>query len=104
MVAQATAEQRAVASKAHSPPKAFATAPRPNPPNSELRRFYERGDLPIVITQGASKAKLNWKVPVSDARRRCVILRAATQPARRASEATSTTFLPSPPLWTRETN
>lgn len=26
---------------------------RRNPPNSELRRYYERGDLPCVIIQGA---------------------------------------------------
>lgn len=34
-----------------SPGKAAAYKKRPNPPNSELRRFYERGDLPVVIDQ-----------------------------------------------------
>ena len=33
------------------PPKAQAFKPRPNPPNTELRRYYERGDLPITIMQ-----------------------------------------------------
>jgi hypothetical protein len=34
---------------------------RLNPPNSELRKAYERGDLPCSIVQGA-KNKLKWKV------------------------------------------
>jgi hypothetical protein len=31
--------------------KAEAVAARPNPPSTELRRYYERSDLPIVIVQ-----------------------------------------------------
>lgn len=64
-VAAAAAEKRklgAVATGA-APPKAGATAKRPNPPTSELRRCYERSDLPIVILQGA-RTKLNWKVEI----------------------------------------
>lgn len=34
---------------------------RYNPPNTELRKYYERGDLPCAIVQG-TKNKLNWKV------------------------------------------
>jgi hypothetical protein len=34
-----------------TPPSAASTKKRPNPPNTELRRFYERGDLPVVIDQ-----------------------------------------------------
>ncbi len=32
-----------------APPKAKAKKVRANPPNSELRRFYERGDLPVAM-------------------------------------------------------
>lgn len=46
-----------------APPKAGAKATRPNPPNTELRRVYERSDLPIVIIQGA-RCKLQWKVEI----------------------------------------
>eukprot|EP01138_Halocafeteria_seosinensis_P002602 gb/GECG01002660.1/.p1 GENE.gb/GECG01002660.1/~~gb/GECG01002660.1/.p1 ORF type:complete len:157 (+),score=19.79 gb/GECG01002660.1/:1-471(+) len=45
-----------------SPPKAGAFKKRRNPPNTELRRFYERGDLPCVIDQGGVHNKLAWKV------------------------------------------
>jgi hypothetical protein len=50
--------------KLKSPPKAHASAPRPNPPNTELRRQYERSDLPLSIIHG-SKPQLNWRVDVS---------------------------------------
>lgn len=43
------------------PPKAGARSPRRNPPNTELRRFYERGDLPCIIDHGVH-LKLIWKV------------------------------------------
>lgn len=48
-----------------SPPKAAAYKKRPNPPNTELRRFYERGDLPINIDHAGVKSKLQWKVEIS---------------------------------------
>ena len=47
------------------PPKANAFKRRPNPPNSELRRFYERGDLPLNIDHSGVKSKLQWKVEIS---------------------------------------
>ena len=33
------------------PPSADAYKKRPNPPNSQFRKFYERGDLPVAIEQ-----------------------------------------------------
>lgn len=64
-VAAAAKEKRELGSVATGapPPKAGATVKRPNPPNTELRRCYERSDLPLVILQGA-KTKLNWKVEI----------------------------------------
>jgi hypothetical protein len=51
-VAKAAEERRrAGASAVASPPRAGATAVRANPPNTELRRYYERSDLPVVILQ-----------------------------------------------------
>ena len=38
------------------PKKAGAWAQRPNPPNTEFRRFYERGDLPIVLSHSSRKS------------------------------------------------
>ena len=35
---------------------------RPNPPNTEFRRFYERGDLPIQVEHGGTANKIAWKV------------------------------------------
>jgi len=43
---------------------AAAFCPRPNPPNTELRRFYERGDLPIQIDHGGVANRLAWKVEI----------------------------------------
>jgi hypothetical protein len=37
---------------------------RANPPNTELRRFYERGDLPIQIDHGGVANRLAWKVEI----------------------------------------
>ncbi len=45
-----------------NPNSAFAA--RPNPPNTELRRFYERGDLPIQIDHGGVANRLAWKVEI----------------------------------------
>lgn len=36
---------------------------RANPPNTELRRYYERSDLPCLIVQ-AAKNSLKWKVNI----------------------------------------
>lgn len=63
-VSQAAAEKRKKgAGTLSKPPVSGALAPRPNPPNTELRRYYERSDLPIVILQGA-RNKLQWKVDI----------------------------------------
>ena len=37
---------------------------RPNPPNTEFRRFYERGDLPVQIEHGGCHNRLAWKVAI----------------------------------------
>lgn len=37
---------------------------RPNPPNTELRRFYDRGDLPIQVDHGGVANRLAWKVEI----------------------------------------
>ena len=42
--------------------KAFAE--RPNPPNTEFRRFYERGDLPVQIDHGGVHNRIAWKVDI----------------------------------------
>lgn len=47
------------------PPSASAYKKRANPPNTELRRFYERGDLPISIDHRGVKNKIQWKVEVT---------------------------------------
>ena len=44
------------------PPKAGAWVARPNPPNTEFRRFYERSDLPLVLSHSSRKSALSWKV------------------------------------------
>lgn len=37
---------------------------RPNPPNTQLRRFYERGDLPVQIDHGGVHNRIAWKVDI----------------------------------------
>lgn len=37
---------------------------RPNPPNTEFRRFYERGDLPVQIDHGGVLNRIAWKVAI----------------------------------------
>lgn len=46
--------------------KAFAE--RPNPPNTEFRRFYERGDLPVQIDHGGVHNRIAWKVDIQKVR------------------------------------
>lgn len=48
----------------YSQKKAGAFMPRANPPNTEFRRFYERGDLPIQIDHRGVKNALMWKVDI----------------------------------------
>jgi hypothetical protein len=60
---RAAAERRAAtaaAAAAGGPRSAGSMDRRPNPPNTELRRHYERSDLPVIIVQGA-RNKLSWK-------------------------------------------
>merc|ERR1711871_696798 len=45
-------------------PKAGAYKRRQNPPNTEFRRFYDRGDLPIQIYHGAVGNLISWKVDI----------------------------------------
>ena len=45
------------------PPKAEAFKKRDNPPDTQFRKFYERGDLPVAV-MSASKNTINWKVDV----------------------------------------
>jgi hypothetical protein len=49
-------------SKKHTDKAAFLV--RPNPPNTEFRRFYERGDLPIQIDHGGVNNKIQWKIEI----------------------------------------
>mmetsp|Transcript_35238 Transcript_35238/g.77172 ORF Transcript_35238/g.77172 Transcript_35238/m.77172 type:complete len:323 (-) Transcript_35238:49-1017(-) len=37
---------------------------RPNPPNTDFRRFYERGDLPVQIDHGGVLNRIAWKVEI----------------------------------------
>lgn len=37
---------------------------RPNPPNTEFRRYYERGDLPVQIDHGGVHNRIAWKVAI----------------------------------------
>ncbi|GMH63365.1 hypothetical protein TrRE_jg8277 [Triparma retinervis] len=41
-----------------------AYAERPNPPNTEFRRFYERGDLPVQVDHGGVHNRIAWKVGI----------------------------------------
>lgn len=62
-----SANSKSTTSKTQKLPKmttAPAFCPRPNPPNTELRRFYERGDLPIQIDHGGVANRLAWKVEI----------------------------------------
>lgn len=41
-----------------------ATSIRANPPNTDLRTFYERGDLPVQLDHRGVKNALMWKVDI----------------------------------------
>ena len=45
-------------------PVAGAYKTRENPPNTEFRRFYERGDLPISIEHRGVGNRILWKVDI----------------------------------------
>ena len=42
----------------------MAKQKRSNPPNTHLRKFYERGDLPVSIFHGPLGPKILWKVEI----------------------------------------
>ena len=44
------------------PFKKEAFLARANPPNTEFRRFYERGDLPVQVDHGGCGNSIAWKV------------------------------------------
>ena len=62
---EATEKARSEEESKRGPPAAAAYKKRSNPPNTELRRFYERGDLPISIDHRGVKNKIQWKVEVT---------------------------------------
>lgn len=63
--ADSESKQGGEETKKAGPPLAAAFKKRANPPNTELRRFYERGDLPISIDHCGVKNKIQWKVEVT---------------------------------------
>ncbi|KAA0158954.1 hypothetical protein FNF31_05124 [Cafeteria roenbergensis] len=48
------------------PPRAGATKPRYNPPNTRLRMMYDRGDLPCLIAKTGVRDKLAWSERIND--------------------------------------
>uniref|UniRef100_A0A6T7Z7R8 Uncharacterized protein n=1 Tax=Prymnesium polylepis TaxID=72548 RepID=A0A6T7Z7R8_9EUKA len=46
------------------PPICGAFRERANPPNTEFRRFYERGDLPIQVEHRGVHNRIGWKVDI----------------------------------------
>lgn len=46
------------------PPAGGSRLARPNPTNTELRRVYERSDLPCVVDQRGVHNRLTWKAAV----------------------------------------
>lgn len=46
------------------PPRAHAFKSRDNPPNTQFRKFYERGDLPVQIEHKGHKNVILWKVDI----------------------------------------
>jgi len=47
-----------------SAPVCGAFKQRANPPNTEFRRFYERGDLPIQVEHRGVHNRVGWKVDI----------------------------------------
>merc|ERR1712070_1070220 len=47
-----------------NPSQAGAFKTRCNPPNTDLRRFYERGDLPVQLDHRGVTNALMWKVDI----------------------------------------
>ena len=57
---------------------------RSNPPNTEFRRFYERGDLPIQIEHRGVHNRIGWKVRT---RKRIALRHTAADIKRRPGSA-----------------
>ena len=53
---------RTTSQKLIAPPRSGAFVARDNPPNTQFRRFYERGDLPVAVEHKAVKNVISWKV------------------------------------------
>lgn len=47
------------------PGLAGAFKSRENPPDTQFRRFYERGDLPFQVETNATKPKIQWNVEIA---------------------------------------
>jgi len=65
----AVKSQKRISSKAkYAPntdgPRQQATSRRANPPNTDLRMFYERGDLPVQMDHRGVANALMWKVDI----------------------------------------
>ncbi|KAJ1630683.1 parkin co-regulated protein-domain-containing protein [Pavlovales sp. CCMP2436] len=54
---------KGIALQKPKPPKAGAFEQRDNPPNTEFRKCYERGDLPIALDHKGSN-RISWKVDI----------------------------------------
>ena len=67
------------------PPVCGAFHERNNPPNTEFRRFYERGDLPVQVDHGGCGNSIAWKVGSWRARPRATALRALLATLRPSS-------------------
>ena len=62
VLAERAEEAKLLQQTTKTKPVRYAFQARANPPNSEFRRFYERGDLPISIDHSGSQPKIQWKV------------------------------------------
>eukprot|EP00967_Tisochrysis_lutea_P142451 scaffold263145_cov39-Tisochrysis_lutea.AAC.3 len=62
MTSSLSVSRKMEARPAPAPPVCGAFKQRPNPPNTEFRRFYERGDLPIQIEHRGVHNRIGWKV------------------------------------------
>ena len=60
-ISKNVAKQKFVAPK----PKAGAMRRRRIPP-SEFRRYYDRGDLPIIVEHAGSGNRIAWKVEIAE--------------------------------------
>lgn len=64
IIANKIVEREKSAPKVQKPKGPTAFARRPNPPNTNFRAQYERGDLPVILDQNGSVPKIAWKCEV----------------------------------------